>query len=170
MICFLGSMLSIVMLKLSIKIIIKSINRSAYMLYKTFKYGLCRATSWGSCLQCMFTVTLPFTKFACIILVHGYIILITCKMTREQLMSNMQKSVENTHKVHASIKLKFNCTVGNAVIIMYIASHCKNQLGQSVGTFKNLPVSKSPVFLKLLLSMKSMCVSALRLFMAIYVK
>ena len=34
-------------------------------------------------------------KFACVILVHWDVILIVCKMTHEQLVSNVQKSMKN---------------------------------------------------------------------------
>ena len=38
----------------------------------------------------------PGHKFACVILVHWHVILIMCNMTRKQLMSNMQRTMENT--------------------------------------------------------------------------
>ena len=44
----------------------------------------------------MLVMRLTFIKFAHVILVHWCVISIACKMTCEQLASNMQKSMDNT--------------------------------------------------------------------------
>ena len=44
----------------------------------------------------MFVIRLTFTKMLMLLLYIGHVVLILCKMTREQLVSSTQKSMKNT--------------------------------------------------------------------------
>ena len=79
MIRFLGSMLSIVMLELSNELSLSPLIVARVHLSKVYVLRL----------LFMFVTRLTFTKFVCVILVHWCVILIMCKMTCEQLTSNM---------------------------------------------------------------------------------
>ena len=77
--CFLGSVLSITVLEL---------------LYKTFKVCVKQLLK---ALVYVIVTRFTFTKFARVnIFMHWHVISITCKMTCEQLASNMEKSMDNT--------------------------------------------------------------------------